>query len=233
MEVLNLAVDTETFWTNYCDFKASIKIPTPLDYVAYLCSCNKDLFLLRNGDIFVEKEVSSMEQLLMDEKKLLIEEHAEEDKCANCHLTINASIGLPQTLSIFFNENSAEAIQEFKFEDNDYHPTLKVMSSKNEALPVMALFQNKSSTDDTVIQLIRKNFNTYLNIKPEEENTLEIVNDDDEVTFHQQQLPRLTGGGRNIMGQFRYICKWCPEDVLRSRVRGRFNEIKNSHVMFT
>ena len=227
MEVLNLAVDTETFWTNYCDFKASIKIPTPLDYVAYLCSCNKDLFLLRNGDIFVEKEVSSMEQLLMDEKKLLIEEHAEEDKCANCHLTINASIGLPQTLSIFFNENSAEAIQEFKFEDNDYHPTLKVMSSKNEALPVMALFQNKSSTDDTVIQLIRKNFNTYLNIKPEEENTLEIVNDDDEVTFHQQQLPRLTGGGRNIMGQFRYICKWCPEDVLRSRVRGRFNEIKN------
>ena len=88
----------------------------------------------------------------------------------------------------------------------------------------MVLFLNKSSTNQTMIELFTKNFENYLNVPNQEaeKNTIEQISDDEAVNKNQQLLPRLTGGGRKMLQDFKYICQWCSDETLKQKTKGRF-----------
>ena len=72
MKVLNIDIETEQFWINYCDFKATLQLPLPVDTFRYKCSCSKRFYLFKNGDLFLDDEPRmSIPDLLKIEKEKL------------------------------------------------------------------------------------------------------------------------------------------------------------------
>ena len=61
----------------------------------------------------------------------------------------------------------------------------------------------------------------------EPEKLENLVSDDESVGEKQDLLPRLSGGGRRLLQDFRYVCLWCSEEVLQQKQRGRFRELRN------
>ena len=227
MKVLNLTIDTEQFWINYCDFKSSLQLPLPNSTFKYKCICKKRLYLFKNGDIFLDVEPTiSIPDLIKREKEILLDHHFNTG-CGG-EVFLDKKVGMPESLCIFFKDINADTIKEFQFEDNEFYPNLIVHSIRRDC-PVMVLFMNKSSTNQTMIELFTKNFENYLNVPNQEaeKNTIEQISDDEAVNKNQQLLPRLTGGGRKMLQDFKYICQWCSDETLKQKTKGRFMEIKN------
>ena len=224
MEVLSLTIDVESFWVNYCDLKGSMDIPFPLDYITYKCNkCHNQISHLKNGDLFLEEVSAPIPEILTIEKLKLEEIHF----CENAQLTLDKEIGLPENILLFLKKNSVEVVNSFQIESEEYKPILVVKSDLNN--PVLILYQRDGSKNFTYFNLISKNFERILNVYPdkEENEELEKVHDEESALCMQQDLPRMTGGGRRILQDFKYICQWCSPEALAKKNRGRFREIRN------
>ena len=224
MKVLSLDIDYCQFWINYCDFKASLQLPLPNDTFRYKCSCKKTFYLYKNGDIFIQEDLQvSIPDLLQMEKEKIINHH----ECSG-RIVIDKKYGIPEGFCMFFKDCNSVSIKDFQFDGIDFCPKLTVYS-KVQDCPAMVLFMNKTSVNETIYQLLIKNFDTHLNIPDQEadQNVIESISDDEAVHRNQESLPRLTGGGRRMLQDFKYICQWCSEETLKQKTKGRFREIKN------
>ena len=224
MEVLSLTIDVESFWVNYCDLKGSMDIPFPLDYITYKCNrCHNQISHLKNGDLFLEEVSAPIPEILTKEKLKLEEIHF----CENGQLSLDEEIGLPENILLFLKKNTVEVINSFQIESEEYKPILVVKSDLNN--PVLILYQRDGSKNFTYFNLISKNFERILNVYPDKEQNeeLEKVHDEESALCMQQDLPRMTGGGRRILQDFKYICQWCSPEALAKKNRGRFREIRN------
>ena len=237
MEKLTIDVDREEFWFNFCVLKSRCDFPLPVDFIQYNCYCEEKLSIFKNGDFFVSKDVTSIPDLIEEMKSEVIREHFIQGKCTMCKLTIDAAVGLPEFLTFGFDNTihkDKDIIQPFAFEESMYNPTLCVFTRNEE--PVLVIFVRNGSEDNTYQNIVMKNFKSHLNVSmsPEEENDEEQtkfdeekISDDDGASQHQHLLPRMSGGGRKMMQEFKYMCQWCSEETLKQKTRGRFMELKN------
>lgn len=233
MEELHIDIDSEEFLFNYCLLKSRCNFPLPVDFIQYRCYCEEKLSIFKNGDFFASRIINSIPDLIEELKSEAIQEHFIQGKCTMCKLTIDHDVGVPEVLVFGFNNTIHQDIsQQFVFEDTKYRPTLCVYSRKKE--PVLIVFLRNDSEDDTYKNILVKNFEAHLNVAlptdPEENETKfdeDKISDDDGASQHQHQLPRMSGGGRKMMQEFKYVCKWCSEETLKQKTRGRFMELKN------
>ena len=235
MEQLTIDIDKEVLWFNYCILKSQYIFPLPVDFIQYICHCKEKLSILNNGDFFAENNVSSIPNLIEDLKNGAIQKHFLQGKCTKCRLSIDSDVGVPEVLIFGFKESSGKSvIQPFTLEETEYRPTLCIFSKEED--PVLAIFLRHDSQDSTYKDIVMKNFESHLNVPlPSLEETewdkmnfdLEKVSDDEAASMYQQQLPRMTGGGRKMMQEFKYICQWCSDETLKHKTKGRFMEIKN------
>ena len=227
MKVLNLNINTEQFWINYCDFKTSLQLPLPVDTFGYKCSCNERFYLFKNGDLFLDEEPRMpIPDLMKIEKEKLIVQHRKSG-CFG-EVTLDRKHGVPECFGMFFKDIFNDRIREFIFDEIEFYPKLMVYSV-GQACPAMVLFMNKTSENETMFDLLIKNFETYLNIPDQErdQKTIEEISDDEGVHKNQDILPRVTGGGRKMLQDFKYVCQWCSPETLKQKTKGRFREIKN------
>ena len=237
MEILTLTapVTKEDFWFNFCQLKYHCNVAFPLDHFSYKCDCDQEIILCNNGDYFLDGPVSSLVQKLAQDRVQLQKQHLHETKCGSTEaLTISEAIGMPENLVVFLEESSLEDVVPVDIEDTIYEPILATVSSSGAA--VLALYRKRHSEDDTYLNFFQHNFDNHFNQTGEEEtettqseaeNAENLVSDDESVAEYQQQLPRLTGGGRKLLQEFRYVCQWCSPEVLQQKSKGRFRELKN------
>ena len=230
MHTFNLDIDVESFWINFSDLKGAMEesIPFPLDCITYKCNkCNKQLFLPKNGELYLDEVESPISAILTKEKEQLEEIHLRS--CSNGLLQLDEEVGLPENILIFMRKNNVDVIKSFNIASEDYKPILVVQSCTVLHNPVMVLYQRNGSKNYTYFRLITKNFDSILNVNPDQHDQTDIegVIDEESALSMQQNLPRLTGGGRKILQDFRYICQWCSPEYLAKKNRGRFREIRN------
>ena len=159
MKVLNLNIESELFWINFCDFKMALQLPLPIDTFEYKCSCKKRFYLFKNGDIFFDqKPEMSIPDLMKIEKKKIMDQH---NNCG-CPGTLVLDTK-PESFCMFFKDCNIESINEFNFDGIDFFPKLMVYSTRQDC-PAMILFMNKISVYETMFDLFMKNFETYLNV---------------------------------------------------------------------
>ena len=241
MDVLTLSksCSKEDFWFNFCTLKDQTNINFTLDFFQYLCDCQETLTLFSGGEFFLDGELTNLVDQFKAEKIAMFSKHLKEKNCSSTTLKINPEIGHPDNIVIFFGDSDMENIKNVIIEDVEYEPTLIVKSSS----PIFALYKNKSSRDDDLYkEFIIQNFETYLNSEnvsnkdgnedDDDEDAVDdtvgyLAFDDDSVNQNQGVLPRLFGGGRRLMQEFKYICQWCPREALEQRNKGRFRELKN------
>ena len=234
MEILNLTagVSKEDFWFNVCHLKDKSNIAFPLDFLCYRCECDQEITLCKNGEYFLDAPVSNLVERILEDKIVLHRKHLDETKCRSTQtLKINEQIGMPENLVVFMDESNSNDVLPFEIEKTIYEPILAAVTSDGA---VLSLYRNRSSDDTTYLDFFKHNFENHLNQKEEEEtNECEaekvenLVSDDESVSQNQDLLPRLSGGGRKLLQDFRYVCQWCSAEVLQQKNRGRFRELKN------
>ena len=235
MEILSLSsgVSKEDFWFNVCELKDKSSIAFPLDYFSYKCECDQEIPLCQNGEYFLDGPVSSLVERLAEDKNVLHREHLDKTKCGSKQtLKINPGIGMPENLLVFLDEANIKDILPLEVENTSYEPILATVSSGGA---VLSLYRDSQSEDDTYLNFFKHNFEDHLNTVEEEDETdpdepdkaETMVSDDESVGKHQAMLPRLTGGGRKLQQDFRYVCYWCSDEVLKQKNRGRFRELRN------
>ena len=235
MEILTLkeTVSKEDFWFNLVQLKDKSNVAFPLDYLSYKCACDKEIVLFKNGEYFLDGPVSNLVEEITKDKIVLHREHIDVTKCNSTQrLKINEEIGMPENLVFFIDESNSKDVLPFEIEDTVYEPILTTVTSGGA---VLALYRNKSSEDNTYLDFFKHNFENHLNQDEEEEETNQsepeklenLVSDDESVGEKQDLLPRLSGGGRRLLQDFRYVCLWCSEEVLQQKQRGRFRELRN------
>ena len=148
MKVLNLNINTEQFWINYCDFKTSLQLPLPVDTFGYKCSCNERFYLFKNGDLFLDDEPRMpIPDLMKIEKEKLIVQHRKSG-CFG-EVTLDRKHGVPECFAMFFKDIFNDRIREFIFDEIEFYPKLMVYSV-GQACPAMVLFMNKTSENETM-----------------------------------------------------------------------------------
>ena len=234
MEILSLSseVSKEDFWFNVCELKDKSSIAFPLDYFSYKCECDQEIALTQNGEYFLDGPVSNLVERLAEDKNVLHQEHLDKTKCDSKQtLKINQGIGMPENLIVFLDEANIKDIVPVEIENTSYEPILATVSSGGA---VLSLYRDSQSEDDTYLNFFKHNFEGHLNTveeaetdQTEPEEAENMVSDDESVAKHQAMLPRLTGGGRKLQQDFRYVCFWCSDEVLKQKNRGRFRELRN------
>ena len=236
MEILTLrsGVSKEDFWFNFCQLKDKSNIAFPLDYLSYKCQCDERIILCKNGEYFLDGPVSNLVERLTEDKKALHREHLDKTKCSSKQtLTINPETGMPDNLIVFLDESNMKDILPLEIENTSYEPILSIVTSGGA---VLTLYRGKHSEDDTYLNFFRHNFENHLDQVEEDQDETDqseaetaenLVSDDESVSQNQDMLPRLTGGGRKLQQEFRYVCYWCSDEVLKQKNRGRFRELRN------
>ena len=229
MEVFNLDIDVESFWINFGDLKGSLEIPLPLDCITYKCiKCCSQLSVPKNGELYMEEVEDPISAILTREKEKVEEIHLRS--CDNGLLKIDEEVGLPDNILLFMRKNSVEVEETFKIASEEYNPIIVIKSCTVLHNPVMVLYQRSGSQNFTYPRLISKNFDSILNVYPDiqdQSEQMDRVIDEETALDMQHDLPRLTGGGRKILQDFRYICQWCSPETLAKKNRGRFRELRN------
>ena len=173
----------------------------------------------------VEDPISA---ILTREKEKVEEIHLRS--CDNGLLKIDEEVGLPDNILLFMRKNSVEVEETFKIASEEYNPIIVIKSCTVLHNPVMVLYQRNGSKNFTYPRLISKNFDSILNVYPDIQDhseQMDQVIDEETALDMQHDLPRLTGGGRKILQDFRYICQWCSPETLAKKNRGRFRELRN------
>ena len=224
METLNLDVEVDDFWFNFCSLKADCYSPLPSTSITYACSCGETLSLFENGEYYCEYSCSSHNELIEKEEKKMIEEHISIKGNDSCRIKIDENIGLPDNL-IFMTKNfEGNKVSTIKIGEETYFPTVVILKSN---WPILVLFNKNTMESSMLHKFITLNFPTLMNIPCPAALELEDMEDEDDVHENQQSLPRLEGGGRRFMQEYKYVCQWCTAEQLTKKTRGRFRELKN------
>ena len=224
MEVLNLDVEIDDFWFNFWQLKNCYQLPVPFDTIQYVCDCGEKVIVFPNGEFFCEERITSISSLIDLERSKGLEEHMKITQCQKGNLKVEDDHGIPNNIILLVKNNDKDILQTITVELTEFIPILLV---EKQNKPVLVLYQNKEISTNTYSRLIVNNFDTHLNIPNQNEANIEDLDDDEDVNKLQHQLPRLTGGGRKVMQDFKYICQWCSPETLMKKNRGRFREIKN------
>ena len=223
MEVLKLSINLEEFWFNFVQLKESYNLALPFDTFEYECACGDNISLFPTGSFCFEGCFSSFQSLIYEEKVRMIEQHKEEKKCSGT-IKLKPSTGVPDNLLFLVRDAQHNDIQPIKAENEEFTPVLVVVKDN---VPALVLFQNASCMKDTYLKFIKNNFYSHLDVPDHQKVCIEDIDNEEELHSFQQNLPRLTGGGRKMLQEFKYICQWCSHDTLKKKTRGRFMEIKN------
>ena len=223
MEVLELSINVEEFWFNFIQLKESYNLALPFDTFEYECACGDNISIFPTGSFCFEGCFSSFQSLIYEEKQRMIEEHKDEKKCSKT-IKLKPSTGVPDNLLFLVRHAQHNDIQPMIAENGEFTPILMVVK---DSVPALVLFQNTSCIKDTYLKFIKNNFSSHLDVPNLQNVSIEDIDSEEELHSFQQNLPRLTGGGRKMLQEFKYICQWCSNDTLKKRTCGRFMEIKN------
>ena len=234
MKCLSINIEIEDFWFNFFELKDSFTMPLPNDTIQYKCeNCGDELSMFPNGEYYCNSDISSFDDLITKEKFEIIKSH--KNDCMEPILTIHPNLGVPDNLIFLVKNIKQDVVKPFKFENIDFFPILLVIK---DDVPALVIFQKNKAKQELYSKMITHNFDDYLNIpNPPSNNTrstsdnkqigIEDINNEEELHENQQQLPRLVGGGRSFLQEFKYVCQWCTHEQLQKKTRGRFREIKN------
>ena len=223
MDILTLDVEVEDLWFNFFTLKADCYCALPNTSIAYSCSCGDTLELFENGEFYCEYLCNSHKDLIEKEEKTMIGKHT-SIKGHNCIVKIDNNVALPDNLIFMTNNFGGDQVNNFRIGEETYFPLLAIMKLNK---PVLVLFQKESVPINMFHKFITLNFTTFLNIPSPAALELDDMMDEDDVHQNRQSLPRLEGGGRRLMQEYKYICQWCSAEQLSKKTRGRFREIKN------
>ena len=221
MEVLDLECGVDEFWFNFSTLLNSSQLPLPSTTLSYRCSCGDILRLFPRGDHYYEETFKSYHDMINIEKQRLFTNHKVHKNCEELYLEKEL---IPENLLFMTKYNKMEHVIPINIEEIIFHAVLCVMKSESTAL---VLYQREDSDSNILTKLIKHNFSSILNVTTDQNSNLEDLIDDDDVHQKQQSLPRLTGGGRRMLQEFKYVCQWCSPEELSKKTRGRFREIKN------
>ena len=224
METLTLDVEIDDFWFNFLTLKAACYTPLPSTTITYNCSCGEYLSLFENGEYYCEYSCAGHDELIEKEEKKMIEKHISIKGNDSCSIKIDDTIGLPDNLVFMTKKFEGNQVKNITIKEEIYVPSLTIFKSN---WPVLVLFEKKSVKSSMLHKFIKLNFATLLNIASPPELELEDMEDEDAVHENQQSLPRLEGGGRRFLQEYKYVCQWCTPEQLSKKTRGRFREIKN------
>ena len=223
MEVLELSINVEELWFNFVQLKESYNLALPFDTFEYQCGCGDSITIFPTGHFCLDGCYSSFQSLISEEKDKIIEQHKQEKNCSET-ITLKPSTGVPDNLLFLVRHAQYNDIQPIIAENEVFSPVLVVLK---DSVPALVLFQNASCIKDTYLKFIKNNFSSYLDVPNLQKVSIEDIDNEEELHSFQQNLPRLTGGGRKMLQEFKYICQWCSHDTLKKKTRGRFMEIKN------
>ena len=147
----------------------------------------------------MEEVTEPLPAILTREKEQLEEIHLRS--CDNGLLQLDEEVGLPENILLFMRKNTVDVIKSFKIASEEYKPIITVKSCTVLQNPVMVLYQRNGSKNYTYSRIISKNFDSILNVYPDQDDQseLEKVIDEESALSLQQDLPRLKGGGRKIL----------------------------------
>ena len=223
MEVLELRINVEELWFNFVQLKESYNLALPFDTFEYDCACGDNISIFPTGSFCFEGCFSSFQSLINEEKQRMIEQHKDEKKCFET-IKLKPGTGVPDNLLFLVRHAQYNDIQPIIAENEVFSPVLVVLK---DSVPALVLFQNASCIKDTYLKFIKNNFSSHLDVPNLQKVSIEDIDNEEELHSFQQNLPRLTGGGRKMLQEFKYICQWCSHDTLKKKTRGRFMEIKN------
>ena len=220
MKVYNLDIDIDQFWFNYWELKNSSNIALPMDTVKLTCECEHEIIVFPNGEYFSESKLLSAEQIVKQEIDEAVKTHKDLHKCQSSVVNMEP----PENIILMVKNMAHDGVEPFSVLGFNFIPKVLVMRHKT---PAMIMFQNKASLNRTYSSFVGQNFKSILNSHNHQGVREEDIEDDDSASASQHQRPRLVGGGRKMLQDFKYICQWCSPETLSKPTRGRFREIKN------
>ena len=223
MEVLQLSINVDEFWFNFVQLKESYNLALPFDTFEYQCGCGDNITIFPTGHFCLDGCYSSFQSLISEEKDKIIEQHKQEKNCSET-ITLKPSTGVPDNLLFLVRYAPHDDLQTIIVENVEFTPVLVVVKDNS---PGLVLFQNATCFKDTYLKFIKNNFSTHLDVPNHQTVSIEDIDNEEELHSFQQNLPRLTGGGRKMLQEFKYICQWCSHETLKKKTHGRFLEIKN------
>ena len=213
MEVLQLSINVDEFWFNFVQLKESYNLALPFDTFEYQCGCGDNITIFPTGHFCLDGCYSSFQSLISEEKDKIIEQHKQEKNCAET-ITLKPSTGVPDNLLFLVRYAPHDDLQTIIVENVEFTPVLVVVKDNS---PGLVLFQNATCFKDTYLKFIKNNFSTHLDVPNHQTVSIEDIDNEEELHSFQQNLPRLTGGGRKMLQEFKYICQWCSHETLKKK----------------
>ena len=228
MECLKANVSSEMFLSNFQELKSKMRHPLPTDVILLQCeNCQTNLPLNKGGLLTVGKQLQQdIDKVIEEMQKSLIDFHIKQsEECALSKVKINPVVGTPQNLCFFFPESDTKYLKDFQLAGDCFKVNVQVSPNSSDRSAIFVLYQNENHTERTYSEFISCNFDTFLNTELPESQ--ELIHDDESAIWFQQNLPRMTGGGRRIASDFNYVCLWCSKEDLERGTKGRYKELKN------
>ena len=228
MESINASVSSLLFLENFVELKKKLTFPLPSGLILYQCAnCNINLPFNVNGVIKISRALDKNIGCMIEEMiKEFYDNHAKgNNKCSN-KICIHP-VGTPNNILVSYPESDQMYIKEFTIGIDAYQVRLLITAENTKS--IFALYQKEQFHGQEYSEFLECNFNTFLNVKPDDKDNFfeEYIVDDESLNNNQHYLPRLTGGGRALNADYNYQCQWCPEDVIKMGQKGRFRELKS------
>ena len=228
MDCLKANISSEGFISNFQELKNKMRNPLPTDVILLQCeNCQTNLPLNRGGLLTVGEQLQQdIGKVIEEMQKSLIDAHRNKsEECALSKVKINPVVGTPQNLCFFFPESDTKYIKDFQLAGDCFNVKVQVSPTSSDRSAIFVLYQNENHTESTYSEFISCNFDSFLNTELPEPD--ELIHDDESAMCFQQNLPRMTGGGRRIGSDFNYVCLWCSKEDLERGTKGRYKELKN------
>ena len=220
MKTYHLDIEIDQFWYNFWELKNSSNIPLPMDSVKLKCECEQDIVVFPNGEHFCEATLQSAEELVIQEIEKAKKNHQDQHNCQSSVVDMEA----PENIILMVKNLDPNGVKAFNLMGADFIPKVLVVRNKT---PAMIIYRNKASLYRTYSSYVGQNFKTILNVLDQEAVIEEDIEDDETASAKQHERPRIVGGGRRMLQDYKYICQWCSPETLAKPTRGRFREIKN------
>ena len=228
MEYLVSSIAPKQFFENLLSLKSRVNFQLPSEEIVYECSQCEITFPITDHGFIISLQ-SPLKNMMNDElMKFLKEKIGKLKPGTSC---VHESYQLreqPKNILLMFEESDSSWINNCVIGACEYQPTLCVSKKLQHKAVFFVLLQNLRSPDWLYHNFIKCNFDNYLNVyksshmKPEES----MVFDDETLSIHRENIPRLSGGGRKLHAGFNYECCWCPTEDVKSGKKGRFKEYR-------
>ena len=223
MEVLCLTIEKESFFHNLLELVGKVDSGLPSTCTNYLCGNCKVKFCDSNNEFTViSSKTGDIELTLEQKRKEAIDEHLLQGKgCTLDDIVINKRFGVPKNyLILYWIPQLEKDIRRFQYQGRTFCPDLLIC---RDGEVLFALYKTEKETEDTFKKLLLNNFESHLKFDQTAITDLEtVLQDEESLNKNRHLLPKLYGGGRRSSDEAPYVCRWCPQEYLKHRNRGRF-----------